>query len=107
MSRRFMLSVYRLADFPNQGAELCELSELSELRLARVPLYNASHGRLRQQEAQRLLELAAHPSCLRPALPRYLRAGDPCALWLPFLLLVSVCLGVPHRSHHWPGLLSS
>ena len=53
MSRRFMLSVYRLAGFAElcelgELGELCELCELSELcercelRLVLGPLYNAS-----------------------------------------------------------------
>ena len=53
-------------------------------RLAIGPHYNASHGRIRQQEAQCLLELAAPPSCLRPAFPAIYARETPTLFGFPF-----------------------
>src|ERR1700677_1420280 len=64
------------------------------------PVYNLSH------EAQHSLELASHPSSHWVALSRCLRAPNPGALWLPFLLLVSVCLGISDRWDYRGGLFS-
>src|ERR1700722_5183877 len=64
------------------------------------PVYNLSH------EAQHPLELASPPSCLWLALSRDLRAPNPGALWLSFLLLVSICLGISHRGYYCGRLFS-
>jgi len=38
-------------------------------------------------------KLASHSSANRASFSRNLRPGYPCAVWLPFLLLVPVCVG--------------